>query len=110
MAFTDELFLYLIKCPLLAVSFELFIKFSQIFAVKYLLLIYYHLGDRFRAILALLFMFTIRLPFFREEHVFRPVTVHKRLLDTQDIYVYEVTLFTQLILLVRFSFNSVLIK
>ena len=46
-------------CPLLAVSFELLIKFSQIFAVKYLLLINYHSGDRFRAILALLLPFTL---------------------------------------------------
>ena len=31
------------------------IKYSQTFTVKYLLLIYYHSGDRFRAIFALLF-------------------------------------------------------
>ena len=42
------------ECPLLAVSFELLIKFSQIFAAKYLLLIYYHSVDISRAILALL--------------------------------------------------------
>ena len=53
MAFTDKLFLE--KCPLLSVSFALPDKNFQIFAVKYLLLIYYQLGDRFRAILALLF-------------------------------------------------------
>ena len=36
--------------------FALLIKVSQIFAVKYLLLIYFHSGDQFRAIIALLFV------------------------------------------------------
>ena len=39
---------------LIKVLFTLPIKFPQIFAVKYLLLIYYNSGDWFRAILALL--------------------------------------------------------
>ena len=42
MAFTDKLFLE--KCPLLSVSFALPDNIFQIFAVKYLLLIYYQLA------------------------------------------------------------------
>ena len=58
MAFTSKLFLE--KCPLLAVSFALLDKKkSQIFAVKYLLLIYYQSGYRFTAILALLLSFQV---------------------------------------------------
>ena len=56
MAITDKLFL--------AISFALLIKFSQIFAVKYLLLIYLHSGDRFSVTLALLFLQTIALVFY----------------------------------------------
>ena len=40
-----------------SVHSALLTKFSQIIAVKFLLLIYYHSGDQFRAILALLLIF-----------------------------------------------------